>query len=337
MYNLQLNNRFGNLEFEDENEENVENKKAAEVKETKRETAKKQPGKGNTASTQPPRLAAASDKPPARNQPRPFSAQAPQEKAVPQNDNRQRPTRGGNAQQSGFGGRNAGGPPAFSNSNVGNRQGGGRMNSGFENRGKREFERKSGSEKTGVRATDKRDGSGAHNWGNSIKDFTTETFAPPADIEAEGEKKLSDDKVTGENAGDASENAGAPDEPQETQNISLDEYLSRIEKAKSAMPVLQLRKAGEGEGAFNGVKLGKKLQKNKSDQEEMVKIVEERVSGRTKNILEVEFPSIASRGRGGGRRGGGGRGSHGGGRGRDFQGAALPNISDEQAFPALQQ
>jgi plasminogen activator inhibitor 1 RNA-binding protein len=46
------------------------------------------------------------------------------------------------------------------------------QNSGrrFDGRGKREFDRQSGSEKTGVKAIDKKDGAGAHNWGSAKQD-----------------------------------------------------------------------------------------------------------------------------------------------------------------------
>ena len=76
--------------------------------------------------------------------------------------------------------------------------------------------------------------------------------------------------------------------------------------------------------------------------QELVKIIEERGSGRVKKILEVNFPSMATRGRGrrgerGGGRGGGsfgGRGGHGRG---DVSASYQPNIMDEAAFPALSQ
>lgn len=55
--------------------------------------------------------------------------------------------------QRGSGGGSAGGPP--------------RRNFG----GKREFDRQSGSDKTGVKAVDKRDGAGAHNWGSHKQDL----------------------------------------------------------------------------------------------------------------------------------------------------------------------
>ncbi|CAH2086096.1 unnamed protein product [Euphydryas editha] len=40
---------------------------------------------------------------------------------------------------------------------------------GYDGRGKREFDRRSGSDKTGVKPVDKREGAGPHNWG-TIKD-----------------------------------------------------------------------------------------------------------------------------------------------------------------------
>lgn len=41
----------------------------------------------------------------------------------------------------------------------------------FERRGKREFDRQSGSDKTGVKSVDKREGAGAHNWGSHKQDL----------------------------------------------------------------------------------------------------------------------------------------------------------------------
>lgn len=43
--------------------------------------------------------------------------------------------------------------------------GGGRTGNNRRQYGKREFDRQSGSDKTGVKAVDKREGAGAHNWG----------------------------------------------------------------------------------------------------------------------------------------------------------------------------
>ena len=50
-------------------------------------------------------------------------------------------------------------------------RGGGRGRGGFDRFGKREFERHSGSDKSGVKPVDKREGSGSHNWGNFKDDI----------------------------------------------------------------------------------------------------------------------------------------------------------------------
>lgn len=60
-----------------------------------------------------------------------------------------------------FGGRDA--------DREGGREGGGRRT--YEGRGKREFDRQSGSDKTGVKAVDKREGNGPHNWGSVKQDI----------------------------------------------------------------------------------------------------------------------------------------------------------------------
>ena len=52
----------------------------------------------------------------------------------------------------------------------------------FDNRGKREFDRHSGSDKSGVKPTEKREGSGAFNWGNPADDFAAEVTATLEEI-----------------------------------------------------------------------------------------------------------------------------------------------------------
>ncbi|XP_075240551.1 uncharacterized protein LOC142335996 isoform X2 [Convolutriloba macropyga] len=358
MHHIQINNRFADLEFDDENEENVESKKIVEKKEKDVKKETKKPPKSNANNIMPPKAVQQSEKPPPKSQSRaPVGNQPAQEKSanVAPDDSRKppRPPAGGNGgpPSGGFGGnRTTGGgggggggfgTTAFSNSNAGNRQSGPRPAGGFDNRGgKREFDRKSGSEKTSVRGSDKREGAGPHNWGNSIKDFTTETFAPPADAEAEtDEKKPTEEKTGDENApvGEGGE-VGGEAEPQETPVMSLDEYMNQKEKAKSGMPQLQIRKAGEGEGSFNsGVKVIKKLNKKETQQEGYVKI-QVSGSGRERNILPINFQPMGNRGGRGGSRGGGGRGRgqmRERGEGRDYPGPNQPNIEDESAFPSL--
>jgi len=43
-----------------------------------------------------------------------------------------------------------------------------RGNGGFGGRPRREFDRHSGSDKTGIKAVEKREGGGPHNWGNEV-------------------------------------------------------------------------------------------------------------------------------------------------------------------------
>lgn len=50
-------------------------------------------------------------------------------------------------------------------------RGRGRGGGGYDFRGKREFDRQSGSDRSGVKAVDKRDGAGSHNWGTMKDDM----------------------------------------------------------------------------------------------------------------------------------------------------------------------
>jgi len=390
MSHIQINNRFADLEFDDENEENVETKKVLEKKDkdVKKEVKKPQP-KGN--NIMPPKDKQM-DKPPPKSQSRaPMGNQPAQDKSNAGAEDRRppRPMGGGGGgfgsggggfgsnppQSGGFGGGNRGGggfgsgggggggfgTTAFSNSNVGNRQGGGpgappRSGGfgGFDNRGpKREFDRKSGSEKSSVRGGDKRDGAGPHNWGNSIKDFTTETFAPPADAEPESDdkKKQVEEKAGDENAGgeggnneDVGGEGGPAGGPEDAPVMSLEEYMKEKERAKSGMPQLSIRKAGEGEGSFNsGAKVIKKINKKDQTQQEGYVKIQVTGSGRERNVLPISFQPMATRGGGGGGGRGGRSGRGGGGRQMrgdrdyrgDYQGPNQPNIEDESAFPSL--
>ena len=47
----------------------------------------------------------------------------------------------------------------------------------YDNRGKREYDRHSGSDKSRVKPIEKRDGSGAYNWGNPADDFAAQMNA----------------------------------------------------------------------------------------------------------------------------------------------------------------
>lgn len=123
--------------------------------------------------------------------------------------------------------------------------------------GKREFDRQSGSDKTGVKAVDKRDGAGAHNWGThkqDIDDYNKGNVAAAADWDAErdGPKVGKDDKANNGETKPADEQNGKDGnvtEPasveEETKEITLDEW--KAQRAERAKPQYNIRKAGEGE------------------------------------------------------------------------------------------
>lgn len=105
----------------------------------------------------------------------------------------------------------------------------------YDGRGKREFDRQSGSDKTGVKATDKRDGGGAHNWGTHKQDMQ--------DIEDSNKVPDMEPKDDG--------NSNGITKPEETVAVeeiqyTFDEY-KKLQAERAKPPVYNLRKAGEGE------------------------------------------------------------------------------------------
>lgn len=127
----------------------------------------------------------------------------------------------------------------------------------FDGRGgKREFDRQSGSDKTGVKPVEKRDGGGAHNWGTikedieDLKDLSKNVSEPD----------LKDD-------GNSDENAKS-EENLVVEQVTLDEYKQKQEQR--AKPMYNIRKAGEGEDKKKWkhlVPLEKKKEDVKSDDE----------------------------------------------------------------------
>ncbi|KAM6467907.1 intracellular hyaluronan-binding protein 4 [Liasis olivaceus] len=87
---------------------------------------------------------------------------------------RERPVRGRGGGRGGMQGRGRG-------------SGMNRTFNGFDQRGKREFDRQSGSDKTGVRAEDKRGGSGPRNWGAAKDDLSELEQTAPMEETAETE------------------------------------------------------------------------------------------------------------------------------------------------------
>ncbi|CAD7093941.1 unnamed protein product [Hermetia illucens] len=233
--------------------------------------------------------------------------------------------------QRGSGGGSAGGPP--------------RRNFG----GKREFDRQSGSDKTGVKAVDKRDGAGAHNWGSHKQDL-------------EDLNKTSEDVATDkdDSAGEQPTEQAAVIE-EETKELTLDEW--KAQRAVRAKPQFNIRKAGEGEDLSQWKKMIALNNKKKDDESEEEleydpSMYPQRV-GRLQRVLDIEFHfndgrrvgGLGGRGRGRprgnpGAAGGGAGGGRREGRPRNTDQTKIqedrhrgsqnaPKVDDEHDFPSL--
>uniref|UniRef100_A0A6P4ER21 Translation initiation factor IF-2 n=1 Tax=Drosophila rhopaloa TaxID=1041015 RepID=A0A6P4ER21_DRORH len=146
--------------------------------------------------------------------------------------------------------------------------------------GKREFDRQSGSDKTGVKSIDKREGGGAHNWGSpkqDIEDVKTGESSPQADKE--------------DSANEQSADPAAVAEEDESKQMTLDEYKAlRDQRAK---PNYNLRKAGEG-AVDNAewkkmVVLSKKKESNSEDELEYDPSLYPQRVGRLQRIVDIQF------------------------------------------------
>lgn len=117
--------------------------------------------------------------------------------------------------------------------------------------GKREFDRQSGSDKTGIKAVDKRDGGGAHNWG-SIKQQIDDSNKPDWEPE-QGKEKVKPTEGSDNNGNvqqankeqTAEQSANNQTEEDEAKEITLDEW--KAQRANRSKPQFNIRKAGEGE------------------------------------------------------------------------------------------
>ncbi|CAG2101785.1 unnamed protein product [Medioppia subpectinata] len=115
-------------------------------------------------------------------------------------------------------------------------RGGGRFGDD-QRRGKRDLDRHSGSDKAGVKAVDKRDGGGAHNWGK-IDDFSTREELN-ADNQDMADKSA--DETTLEVNDSNVENDGNPNDesvPKEEapKEMTLEEYKQQLEEQREEDP-----------------------------------------------------------------------------------------------------
>lgn len=199
----------------------------------------------------------------------------------------------------------------------------------FDGRGKRELDRQSGSNKTGIKAVDKRDGAGSHNWGSSKQDakeysnLQDQEFQPQ-DADTSADEKTNPERTNvanGEGEGaDGAANAKSEDEAKE---MTLDEWKAQ-KAAVRLKPQYNLRKAGEGEDSAQWDKMvaldrksvkgeaGSAAEGEDDDTNDTQKAAAGVKGG--KQVLDIEFHFNDNR-RGGLGRSRGGRGAKGGGRG----------------------
>lgn len=229
--------------------------------------------------------------------------------------------------------------------NRGNRGGVGRFRGGwrrgFSSRGDHHVgrDRHSGSDRTGIKPTTKREGHGKGNWGTENDELVGETEPIPVN---DSDIPKSEDHVETEFSKDI-ETDEPKREEEKNKELTLDEWKALHQKVEP--PVFQIRRAGEGQDQ----KIYSKLVplKKEEEPEEHEEIVYVRREPREKPLnIEVSF-SDANRPRGGpnerGFRGARDREDFRGGRGgdkRDFRGVgrggrrAFFALNDE-AFPAL--
>ncbi|XP_057299032.1 uncharacterized protein LOC130629723 isoform X2 [Hydractinia symbiolongicarpus] len=224
---------------------------------------------------------------------------------------------------------------------------GGRGGRGRGGRGGREFDRRSGSDKSSVKAFDKRDGSGQYNWGTAQDELAASEeqqsgFGTPKEAEDVPAENTEETTETGNVSGNEEnkENVEAP-------QISFDEYKQQLEQSRSK-PQYNIRKANEGE-KIKGLKQLKKPTEEENEADGSLffpkRYIEEKLktSGRVKEHLNLEFQYTSGDNRhmdtDKGRRGGRGRGRGGRSGRRDesmgFGGGKKIQLENNEEFPSL--
>lgn len=228
---------------------------------------------------------------------------------------------------------------------------GGINDGGFDRFGKREFERHSGSDRTGLKPVEKREGGGAHNWG-TIADAVAEQEQLAANPTL-ADQSIDAGTTTNEEQPVAGEDVGVEEDEKQ---MTLDEWKA-MQQRERAKPAFNIRKPGEGvqtapEWKKMVVYKKKVNEEGQEEDDEEDEEDEEDDHNRQKQTIPIQIrfnDSSSSRGGGGGRRGGRGRGGQGGGRGggRQSDGAdrpprrndkaadVVPNVDNEFDFPSL--
>uniref|UniRef100_A0A915PNW1 Hyaluronan/mRNA-binding protein domain-containing protein n=1 Tax=Setaria digitata TaxID=48799 RepID=A0A915PNW1_9BILA len=196
-------------------------------------------------------------------------------------------------------------------------------------RGGRQFERMSGSDRTGIKSMDRKDGFGKGNWGTDQDELNgqNEQMNDGTEAVVKEDDGAPREKTQEELRLDAEAEARA-------KQLTLDEFKAQI-ASKRSEPHFNIRQAGEG---ANDKDFGKLVPLNKPFMEENSEeeIVIVRREPRTKRLdIEINFTD-EQRGRGGRVRDGfrGGRGSRGGRENRNPKQIQAFEVSAD-AFPAL--
>jgi len=219
---------------------------------------------------------------------------------------------------------------------------------------RRQFDRRSGDDKTGVKSVDKRDGSGAHNWGSYLDDVKDQNqTGNPAD--ESGEWAPPAEQTENADLNESGEAAPAKEE-EENKEMTLDEYKAMQEKNR-VKASFNIRKAGEGVDDKQWKK-GTAYKKKPEEEEEESEEEEEEDDrhGNKKQLvtdIRITFADNprrggrGGRGRGEGRGRGRGRGEGRGGFGGDREQErrppreprgpreSAPRIENEEEFPSL--
>ncbi|GFX63301.1 HABP4_PAI-RBP1 domain-containing protein [Trichonephila clavipes] len=215
---------------------------------------------------------------------------------------------------------------------------------------RREFDRHSGSDKTGLRAVEKRDGAGSNNWGDMKSEFNARKKESDStwmgdEFDASGDKQTDSwngslgvnnpgKEATVEKSRDnltehveSKENLPVSEErpEQSVREMTLDEW-KREQEAKRFVPKYNLRKPGEGEDKNQWKKLyvlKKKVRDEEEEEEEDDDTDEEEYAPRRRQrqLLDIQInfnDSRRGRGRGRGSRGIGPRNERGSTWGKDI-------------------
>ncbi|VDK61697.1 unnamed protein product [Onchocerca ochengi] len=201
---------------------------------------------------------------------------------------------------------------------------------GGRGRGGRQFERISGSDRTGVKSMDRKDGFGKGNWGTDQDEMNGQN----EQMNDGTEGVMKEDDATSREKTQEELRLEAEAEARAKQ-LTLDEFKAQI-ASKRSEPHFNIRQAGEG---ANDKDFGKLIPLNKPIMEENSEeeIVVVRREPRTKRLdIEINFTDEQRGGRGGRVRDGfkGGRGSRGGRDNRNSKQVQSFEVSAD-AFPAL--